>query len=308
MSISMSALGRIRHHPTAKIIYEWLERQLPPESTRWLTDKLDQLIVNNIEMSLYTTFSSVPRRLGKDDLYLTRDDASQADAICPGWTPRGWSVDQAARTLLLLELPPKDRDAYGRSLHLLFDNADVNELIALNQSLPLLPYPELHLRQAINGIRSNITAVFNAIALNNPYPTKHFDELSWNQLVLKSLFIDSPLHQIQGLDSRANVTLARMVSDYAHERWAAHRSVNPELWRLVGPFAKGDLVADLERVLKIDDRAQQEAAALACAHSPVIEAKCLLEQYPELHSRIQNGQLSWDSFVQNRLSVTLTDA
>ena len=291
---------RITNVPAARAIYDWLTRQLPLDSVRWLDDVREKLHGSNPQRGLYSAFSAAPRRVGKADLTLTPADLAQAQTICPGWSPQQWSVDQSVRTLLLLTLPAADREVYGRSLHLLFDNADVNELIALNQSLPLLPHPELHLNHAINGIRSNITAVFNAVALNNPYPAQHFDELAWNQLVLKSLFIDSPLHQIQGLDGRANSTLARMLSDYAHERWAASRTVNPELWRPVGPFATGELVDDLERVLQTDDPVQQEAAALACAQSPAAKASELLSRYSALHARIQSGQLSWESFVQHR--------
>jgi hypothetical protein len=64
-------------------------------------------------------------------------------------------------------------------------------------------------------------------------------------MVLKALFVGSTLGPIIGLDLRANAALARMLSDYAHERWSAGRPVSPELWRCVGPFASGPLLADL---------------------------------------------------------------
>ena len=56
-------------------------------------------------------------------------------------------------------------------------------------------------------------------------------------MVLKALFVETTLAPIVGLDERANPELARILRDYAHERWAAGRPVSPELWRCVGPFA-----------------------------------------------------------------------
>ena len=78
-----------------------------------------------------------------------------------------------------------------------------------------------------------MTAVFNAVALNNPYPSEYFDNQAWNQMVLKALFVGSPLSQIHGLEQRANPQLAQMLDDYANERQAAKRSVAPSLWQLL---------------------------------------------------------------------------
>ena len=84
-----------------------------------------------------------------------------------------------------------------------------------------------------------------------------------------------------------------MLTDYAHERWAANRRVDPQLWRSVGPFVEADMVADLNRLLNQAEPAQQEAAALACEQSPV--AQPLLDQRPDLKRRLRSGQLTWDS-------------
>ena len=145
-------------------------------------------------------------------------------------------MDQVGRTLLILSFTYEDQDRYVATLDKIFAAADVGEAIALYQSLPLLPYPERFRLRAAEGIRSNITSVFNAVALYNPYPATYLDDLAWNQMVLKALFIGSPLEPIYGLEKRNNHQLSQMLIDYARERLAAKRPVNPELWLLVAPF------------------------------------------------------------------------
>jgi hypothetical protein len=86
-----------------------------------------------------------------------------------------------------------------------------------------------------------------------------------------------------------------MMVDYAHERWAAGRTVTPELWRPVGPFADAAVVADLARVLARTDPAQQEAAALALVASPSPAARRLLgDVRPDLLARAASGALDWN--------------
>jgi len=124
----------------------------------------------------------------------------------------------------------------------------VAEMIALYRGLPLYPEPSSLSFEVGEGLRSNIRAVFEAIAHNNPYPRDQFDQHRWNHMVLKALFVDSSLAPIIGLDQRANPELARILIDYARERWAAGRPVTEELWRPVRPFADHpDIRPELDR-------------------------------------------------------------
>ncbi|MBD2410532.1 hypothetical protein FACHB389_14425 [Nostoc calcicola FACHB-389] len=279
-----------------KLLHQWLLQSVSQTGITWLEQKQAQIASGAAERLFFTAFSAVPRYLGKQKLQLTSQDLEAAQEAISGWNPVNWSVDQAGRTLLLLALPQDDAETYVRSLDKVFSSADMGELVALYQSLPLLPHPELHRQRAAEGIRSNMSNVFQAIALRNPYPADYLDNAAWNQMVLKAVFVGSPLHLIWGLDRRANPELAKMLTDYAHERWAAKRSVIPELWRPVGKFADSAIIADLEKVLANGDITEQQAAALACAESSLPQAQALLSHYPDLQSSIEQGNLTWSSF------------
>lgn len=280
----------------------WLIARLEEPALTWVNAATQKLAASDAsERTLFARFSAASRQVGKADLTLTEADLRTAASLRSGWQPVHWSVDQAARSLLLLTFPSADADRYVAAVAKLFSAADVGEQVALYQSLPLFPHPERFKEQAIEGLRTNITAVFNAIALNNPYPADYFNEAEWNQMVLKALFVDSRLSQIQGLDARANAKLARMLSDYAHERWAAGRSVNPQLWRPIGPFAEGALAADLAKVMESGEDFEQQAAALACTSAANPEVQALVNRVPELKQAIADGTLTWSSFSLNHL-------
>lgn len=271
----------------------WLERQLPGPARQWLEDRLAGLGAEAPDRDLFVAIGLVPRRLGRADLALSQSDLAEADAARPGWDPRGWSVDEAARILVLLRSGGIGEKFAGRLVQLC-RTGDVAEQIAFYRGLPLYPDPALLEAQAGEGTRSNMRAVFEAVAHRNPYPREQFPENRWNHMVLKALFVGSVLHPIQGLDERANPGLARMLCDYAHERWAAGRPVSPELWRCVGPFADADALADLERVLASGSADERKAAALALAACPDEAANALLGAAPDLAGAIERGELSWD--------------
>jgi hypothetical protein len=248
-----------------QLLADWLVDCLPAERWQWLTTQLQAIAAGAPDRQVFTSFSLVSRQVGKADLHLNPAQIAAAQAFCPGWEPQTWSVDQAARSLLLLALPQDDPAQVARRFEQLFTTSGLQELIALHQTLPLLPHPDRYRFWADEGVRSHMKGVFEAIALRNPYPMLYFDEAAWNQMVLKALFIESSLAPIVGLDQRRNPTLARMAIDYVHERWAAKRQVNPELWRLVAPFVTDAIRPDLERGLAMDDRSQQVAIAAIIA-------------------------------------------
>jgi hypothetical protein len=223
-----------------QLLRESLALRIAAKAMNWLDHTIQHIANSGGDRVFFTAFSAAPRYVGKADLHPTAAELQVAEAVRAGWSPASWSVAQAARSLLVLALPQETVEKYLQPLERLFVTADVGELVALYQMLPLLPHPEQHRLRAAEGIRSNMTVVFNAVALQNPYPFEQLDTLAWNQMVLKALFVGSSLNQIHGLDRRANPELARMLLDYAHERRSAGRSVSSELWPLIKPFIDVD--------------------------------------------------------------------
>ncbi len=270
----------------------WLLRQLGKEQNAWLESQIAALEEDPADAVLDIALGMAPRRLGKADLALSEADLAAARKALAGWDPSGWTVSDAARILLLSGLPEKGRP-FAERFRSLCRTADVAELITLYRGLPFYPDPAALEEQVGEGLRSNMRAVFEAIAHRNPYPKAHFDDHRWNHMVLKALFIGSALAPIQGLDERANPELAGILRDFAHERWAAGRPVPFEIWRCVGPFAEGPAIEDLARVLASGEQIERRAAALALAASPDRQAARVLGEFPALAGDISRKQLTW---------------
>jgi hypothetical protein len=261
-------------------LLEWVRRGSTPEAAAWLEGQCKALAEGASTRVLFLDFSSALRKTGKAPLRLRPEDLARADRLRPAWNPAGWTTDQAARIALVLSWPSADASAYAAALDQVFQSADLGELVALYQALPVLPHPRAHVRRCAEGVRTNMTDVFRAIAHGNPYPSEHLDEAAWNQMVLKALFVGVPLHPVLGLDARANPALARMLFDYARERWAARRAVSPELWRCVGPYADDAALAAMGKVLAEGGAGERRAVVLALRGSPRAGAKALLARHP----------------------------
>jgi hypothetical protein len=281
-----------------EVLSAWLKPRLDAASSTWIQER-QALVRTNDKKGFFLAFGLTPRKVGKADLALTADELTRAVSVRPGWNPEGWSVDQAVRSLLVLSLPDQDAGSLVATLNQLFGTGEVGELVALYQMLPLLPHPSAHILRAAEGIRTNIKAVFCAVAHRNPFPAEQFSEDQWNQMVLKCQFIDVPMSPIVGLDQRANPRLASMVVDFIHERWAAKRRVPPEMWRCVGRYADQRGLDDLKQVLTTGSPVDRQAAALALSECPDPVAVQILSGTSDLEQAIKAGTISWSSIDES---------
>lgn len=240
------------------------------------------------------TFTAIPRLVKKNGGEAGASAGGQLPDIRHGFSVAGWTTDRLARTWWVLQLPADKEAEYVRTIENLFKAAEINEQVALYGALPLLAYPGAFQKRAAEGLRTNIRQVFEAIALNNPYPADHLEEAAWNQMVLKSFFMGIAVNRIIGLDERGNGALAHILSDYAHERWAAGRPVSPLLWRPVGRFIDERIFPDIERLFQSENEQDRKAAALACGRSSFRPAVELLQRNDELSRQATSGALTWE--------------
>jgi hypothetical protein len=148
----------------------------------------------------------------------------------------GWTVDDAARVLLLTGLSLRGA-ALASAAEALYRYGDAAEKRAVLRALPLLDglgadaVPLLH-----DALRTNDSRLV-AAALG-PCAT-HLPDADWRQAVLKCVFMSIPLAVVADLDTRADTTLAAMLARYADERRAAGRTMPADALALLDRLAKG---------------------------------------------------------------------
>lgn len=261
---------------------------------------LQEMVSGNLPLARFNAaFVMLPRKTGKATLIITDTLQKDLNRVYPGLSFDGWTADRLGRVWLLMNKDCTNEDQYVAAIENLFLAADMNELVALYSALPVLAYPSRWKARCAEGVRSSIGDVGTAVICNNPYPAASLDDHAWNQLVMKAFFTDKPVDHIYGLDQRANAELAKILSDYAHERWAAGRSLDPQLWRCVGKFVDENNFADIERIGNSDDPSEQKAAALACNDSNYPPAKAWLERHKDLKTAIENKTLNWSTLAAN---------
>lgn len=220
----------------------------------WFQKRFETL---NDQHSFFLSFGMVNRKFEQSPITITSVLQSQLTSINSAFSIDSWTLVEFCRLAFLLFLETQNNE--GKIIKLL-SSADRKEQVLIYKSFQFLTNADEFRLTVIDGIRTNMIDVFDAIALEDVYPFKYFGEDSWNQMVLKAIFMERPLYKIVGLDERSNSKLAGILQDFAHERWAAGRSVTPELWRLMGGFLNENIIKDLKKVIETDNEIAKLAA------------------------------------------------
>lgn len=177
--------------------------------------------------SIRAAFAAVGRRFSGVALRAQDIQALEREQVIE--PARGWDMAAVARAALLLRalevIPESEQVAFVRQVYL---RGDFPEQAAVLRALAFLPQPARFADLAIEACRTNVLDVFAAIACENPFAARYIPEPSFNQMVLKAIFMGLDTHRVVGLKGRATTDLKRMVADFASERRAAGRAIPPD--------------------------------------------------------------------------------
>src|SRR5690606_24930590 len=262
------------------------------EVVEWLENKIFEIVDNKSVKILYLTYSLIGSKVSSDsDVSYNSTDSDVSRYL----KNHNANQLQLGRIYLLVKVLESDNVFFTPKISNIIQVADTVELETFLKYLILLPNPADYKNTAVDALRTNITPVFDAISLNNPYPSLYFDDAQWKQMYLKAAFMQRDLNLIMDVDKKANKELSRIISDFAHERWAASRDVNPLFWRPVGKFIDDVLLADMKKLFESVNENESMAAALCCGASENEAAKNLLDKYPKLKQKIDQQEISWET-------------
>jgi hypothetical protein len=206
----------------------WFVARVRPEVRAWFGEALAEARRAGIGGDKFPAlWSGAGRRLGREVVTVTADEAEQLRAAGAGFVPAGWGADELGRGLLLLAAAEATTDpqVFFISVDDLFRMGEMREQQAILRVLAHLPGPERYAALAADAVRINVLTVIEALACDNPFPAAHMGELAFNQMVMKAIFNELSLARVVGLGQRNNPELRRMVAAYASERRAAGRPV-----------------------------------------------------------------------------------
>ncbi len=250
------------------LIARLVEPHLASDALGWLGGAVEE-IAGGVDDGRFCALLSTASRHAGGTVKVDPDAAALAEAeqVLEGWNPERWTALSALRALLVLAREDLARESGARAVEEAFRYADEGELVALYAVLALLPEPGRFAWRAGEGCRTNMRSVFEAVACDTPYPLRYFDDVAWNQCLIKCVFVEAPLWRVYGVDERLSPELARMALDLADERRSAARPVQHELWMCLGSHGGERGRASLERELAEGPVLGRSAAALGLARA-----------------------------------------
>ncbi|MGK6350049.1 EboA domain-containing protein [Parapedobacter sp. DT-150] len=247
------------------VIGDTIKQHIQRDEWEWLSEQVAQVAADPQPGRVARSFTALPRQIRSANkmLPISLGAISQGSHQLPLLVSH-WPLVRLARVWVLMAIPKLEEEAYVQLIEQLFAYGEMEELAALYAALPVYHYPEAWQSRCKEGIRSNVGPARQAVMLHNPYPSRFLDEGAWNQLVLKAFFTEENILEIIGLVPRNNPRLAQALVDYAYERYAAKREIDPLLWILVAPFMDERAYHLMAQVLK-ESQALLERKAIAYA-------------------------------------------
>jgi hypothetical protein len=133
--------------------------------------------------------------------------------------------------VLILATWKGDEVSFAARIERLSTIGELTEQVACLKGFAVFPAPERLLVRGRAAVRSSVQPIFEAIACQNPYPADHFDDASYNQMVVKCVFSGISIDTVVGLNERRNDDLVRMMGDLVSERLAAGRTIPDQVHR-----------------------------------------------------------------------------
>jgi hypothetical protein len=207
-----------------------IQQAVPDAAFRAFCEQLERLQPAFELPAFLGAFTASARTLGRKPLGV--------DEVCLTGTSgdlplAGTTTDVAGRMLLLYALAQAAPEQLPAAVQAAYEEGDSHEKLAVMRALPLLPQAERFIEIALDIGRCNELELFSSLAARNPYPSRHYNELAWNKLYMKAVFIDVPLAHMLGVEERNNAELSRMALEYVEQQESAGRRFPNEIWQVI---------------------------------------------------------------------------
>jgi hypothetical protein len=188
--------------PGAALIFlDLMTWRVPSGSRRWI-EGMNALVNPRTADAgpVLALYADSGKLLGEDPIRLRPAEVRRLEAAQVDWPLDGWGVDELGRVVLLLGAANYLAQAeLERLVTACYHAGDARARQAVLRALPLLPRPERFRAVALDGCHSADPHVFEAIACDNPYPSRHLPALTFRHLVQRAIAAGVREERIVGL-------------------------------------------------------------------------------------------------------------